>query len=1151
MSITRTIITTVVALALVAVVAPMVSAQTMTVAQLMAEIQTLQAQLQQLSGTTTTTTGNTTTSGSPAACAGITFTRNLVVGSTGSDVKCLQAILNLNASTQVSTTGAGSPGYETMTFGPKTLVAVKVWQAAQGFTPANQIGPMSRAKLNAWLGGTTTTTTTTTTTNNTTPVVVPTGTIAAMLATTSPASGALIAGQATAGLLDINFTGTGTVSSVTLQRSGISDQNTLANLYLFDGAQRLTDGYSFNVAGQIVINGLSITVNGSHTISVRADVASNSVVGSSGSNPASSIAVALTNYTGNSTVTTANVQGYTQNIVSGSAATAVLGADTVYNSNAQTNINAGTTQYTFWSAPLQVNTRAVMLKAANFKMVGSAPANALSNINMFIDGVSTGTTATVQSINGSSYAAFDLTSAPITLTTGTHTIDVRADIQAGTYRSIQVSLQNAADLTITDPQVGVNIAAVGPNTNSTTFATNTGVNVMISAGSTTVVVDPTFLSQTNISGGSTNAVIGRFTVHAYGENVKVTDLFVTPSILSATSTGGTCITNGDGTWNFGTCGMNNVTVYFNGSQVGSQKNWTLTTSGDNAPLDFSLGSQMIAPAGQDSTIEIRADLQTANSVNYTGGNVKVALVGETTNAQGQSSQQTVGVPQTTSVSTNGLTIQTGALVASANTALLAQAISPNSTGVRLGSYVIQNQSTSEAVRLTSFKVLTWEDSGNPPTGVTDINNLSALRTSDTTGSGSTPIQPTGADTFSVNDTLAPGASMTLDVFANTGANAGDHVSTQLQVVSIGAVDNISTTYPTSSTYVTGQIMALGTGTMATPTLVISSTTPIQYVASSGTGATNASQASYNLVATGGSASVSEMKFTVSGPTTATNVCVGSVCASPVTVGGVATADLTGLALAVPNGGGGYTVNAQVSYPPVGTGGLTPSTASTLSLAYVKYTAGGTTKTIGTSTTCTATLGTTCTTTISAIPANTVTLVGSAPIVTIAQTTPASGFVAAAENQIGQVTVTANSMGAIKVNQIAFTVGVSGYTSGPVWSGPRLANGSTTIPGITCSVTSQGVGVATSTITCVSTTNTYAGDFLIGAGQSQTFNLYATAGGSLTLPSGATGGVSTSITTGGFKWDDASQNGTAGVGQDTGLTGSLIYGFPTNSYSIHQ
>jgi len=62
----------------------------------------------------------------------------------GSDVKCLQAILNANGHV-VATSGAGSPGNETTYFGPRTLVAVRAWQLATLGVSASQIGPLSRA----------------------------------------------------------------------------------------------------------------------------------------------------------------------------------------------------------------------------------------------------------------------------------------------------------------------------------------------------------------------------------------------------------------------------------------------------------------------------------------------------------------------------------------------------------------------------------------------------------------------------------------------------------------------------------------------------------------------------------------------------------------------------------------------------------------------------------------------------------------------------------------------------------------------------------------------------------------------------------------------------------------------------------------------
>jgi hypothetical protein len=89
----------------------------------------------------------------PGNCTGVSFTRTLVIGSTGSDVKCLQTILNLSSTTQVAITGAGSPGSETSHFGSLTLSAVRKYQVQNGWTPANQVGPLTRAALNAQVAG--------------------------------------------------------------------------------------------------------------------------------------------------------------------------------------------------------------------------------------------------------------------------------------------------------------------------------------------------------------------------------------------------------------------------------------------------------------------------------------------------------------------------------------------------------------------------------------------------------------------------------------------------------------------------------------------------------------------------------------------------------------------------------------------------------------------------------------------------------------------------------------------------------------------------------------------------------------------------------------------------------------------------------------
>jgi len=551
-------------------------------------------------------------------------------------------------------------------------------------------------------------------------------------------------------------------------------------------------------------------------------------------------------------------------------------------------------------------------------------------------------------------------------------------------------------------------------------------------------------------------------------------------------------------------------------------------------LTYQLGSQLVIPAGTDSMLEVRADLQTTTNVAYTAGTVGANLTIGSSNAQGQVSLATLNFP-TGTVTGSTMTIQTGLLAVSTNTGYLSQTVSPNTAGVKIGSFVMQNQSTSEAVRVTSLSVALG--------GTTALTNLSALRTSLTSGSGSTPIQPAASNVFSVNETLAPGQSKTVDVFADSSTSTGVNVVVTLTVSSIGSTSNVSS----AGTAVTGQTITFNVGTVATPTLVTGTTTTAQYVAAGNGGAANATKATFNFVSTSGASTITELKFTVTGTNTVTNVCVGSVCAAP--VAGIAY--LTGLSLPVSNGGSGLTQDVMVSYSEVGTNGIVPGTTSAVALTYVKYTSGGTTATISPS-----------------VSAPTMTMVGSKPTVVV-NTTSNSGLNIGAENKIGEVTISADAKGNIKINDLAFTVSSTNFSTMPTFTGARIADGTTTVTGSSCG---QGTAAATSqTIFCefattgntMTTTtgttnvesNTDYDGLIIAAGTSKTLSLYATF--SAVAAASSTQSISTSLVQGSFNWDDTSyavfnaDGSAASPANGTNLTGSSIYNFPTGSYSIHN
>jgi hypothetical protein len=75
---------------------------------------------------------------------GVTFTKNLTIGSDGEDVRALQVFLNTHGF-PVSLTGPGSTGNETNFFGLLTKAALAKFQAANGISPAlGYFGPITR-----------------------------------------------------------------------------------------------------------------------------------------------------------------------------------------------------------------------------------------------------------------------------------------------------------------------------------------------------------------------------------------------------------------------------------------------------------------------------------------------------------------------------------------------------------------------------------------------------------------------------------------------------------------------------------------------------------------------------------------------------------------------------------------------------------------------------------------------------------------------------------------------------------------------------------------------------------------------------------------------------------------------------------------------
>ncbi len=517
MSIKRTIIATVLALALVAVAVPGVS-QAVTIEELLAQIQVLTAQLNALQGQSTGTS-------SVANCAGVTFTRNLVVGSTGSDVKCLQTLLNLSSSTQVAITGAGSPGSETSYFGSLTLSAVRKYQTQHGWTPANQVGPLTRAALNAYLAGGVVIVP---------PPIVPpsTGGLSVALASDTPASTS-VADATNANFTKFSLTagsGAVTVSRIYVTRSGLSTNSIVENIKVVEadtGTYRGTTA-SLNADNRALITftpALAIPANSTKTYFIRAGIVNGTA---SGQTVTLGIA-ANTDITSNATaVTGAPVIGNPMSTILLAVGTLTVAED---GTTVDSTPDAGDTNVTVNQFKLTAGSvEAVTVETITALKAGTADLTDTNNIELFdvTHNVSLGTLASWDGEEKATWSNLNLVIAK----GGSLRLKIMVDIVGGVESTAQTVNADIEDGT--DSLVIAKGNTYGFYITSTNAGSGQGTNSQtINSGALNISKSTTTPATGFISAGD-DVKLAVFDFDAKGEEVRITSMLVEATLGTMT-----------------------------------------------------------------------------------------------------------------------------------------------------------------------------------------------------------------------------------------------------------------------------------------------------------------------------------------------------------------------------------------------------------------------------------------------------------------------------------------------------------------------------------------------------------------------------------------------------------------------------------------
>ena len=814
MSIKRTIITTIVALALVAMVAP--SVQAVTIDELMAQIGLLQAQLLTLQGS-----GATPVPTGAIACAGVTFTRNLTVGSTGSDVKCLQVLLNNNGFT-LAQTGAGSPGMETSYFGSRTLAVVKAFQVSKGWTPANQVGPMTRAVLNALIN---------TTGGTTGGTVIPpsAGGLSISLASDNPAATTVPDSAFNQPVLKVNLTaGSGDVSVTRLAvtRGGLSANTDIDLLKVFDGTIQKGNGSTLNSSNQAVFTfttPLVIPANSTKTLTIKADMHDGADTGHS---IVFSVA-APTDVTSNATSTVGSAVGNAigiANITIGSISI------TAGPSNPSSDFapDVGDTSVRLLQMHLTAATEDIDLKQVIAVKGGTVNTTDISKVTLFNDTDNT-TLGTVTTFDAEGRVTFDLAT-PLTITKGnSKNISVLVDIASGSARTISAKVYDAAAFTITAVGktygYGVTLTNGTTDWDAVTAGNNIGQGVpqTIAAGTLNVARSTTSPATGFVAPGGTDVALVTYDIESRGEGTIISR-FVNTVVLT---------TSGLHTFAY-TDVTNCKLVDENGNVIAGPVDTTIAGTATDDFIAFT--DTFTVPLGiHKYTVKcnlasaitggtIRIGFNSANTLTVASGGVAGTDTPTTAiTAKGSSTYETVSASPTASVLGNIQTIRGADMDIATLTTPVAATIVPGQSNVLFANIQLSAVSSGENLNITSIGVTDTVDTSATESEIQSLRIFDAsIAQSACTGTGRTwdtalamcrlapskePVASTAKTTFTLSTPLviSKASTSTVKVYGNYKTGATDNHTFDIAVV--------------------GDIVAVGATTGTTLDATMKGTTP--------------------------------------------------------------------------------------------------------------------------------------------------------------------------------------------------------------------------------------------------------------------------------------------------------------------------------------
>lgn len=765
------------------VVANKAQAAALTPAQVSAIISLLQsfgADQATINNVQASLTGQPTTPTTGGSCAA-TFTRNLTVGSTGTDVMDLQKFLNSNPDTMVAASGAGSPGMETSYFGPATKAAVVKFQTKHSVSPTSgYFGPLTRAVANAQCGSVVVV-----------PPTVPGTTAGSVVVSANSQPANSLAPQGASRIPFTTFTLTNnssaavTMTGVTVQRTGLGVDANFSGIVLLDSnglqvgtAKTLNSNHQATIGDTFTIGaGQSMTLTVAGNIATgqttSGQVVSLQVVAiNTGSTVSGSLPITGASHTINTTLSLGSVSTTTSSFDPGAAQSKSIG---------DTGVRVSGLRFTAGSA------EDLKLYSVRWRQVGTASASDISNVVTVVNDVSY---PTMLSADGKYYTT--LFPGGLLIAKG-NSIDVYTKVDlTGTNsasRTVDLDIDKVTDVYFIGQTYGYGVAPSGTNT-----PWYSGFVTTINAGSATTIGKANEVASQNIAVNLSNQPLGGFVTDFKGEAVSITGM--TLSIASTTGSGTGLLT--------GISIVNENGVVVAGPVDATYTSALVQTATFTDSVTFPTGRHIYTVKGK-----------VASGIGTGGTYIVSTTPSSWTSPTGQTSGNTITISQG-SFSMNTMTVKAASLTVTMSTSPSSQNVVAGAQALLMGNVQLDASQSGEDVRLSSI-ILTQTGTISNLSSCQLYNGATVLNTGSNVPSS---LATSGSDTtftFDNSLTVPKGTVLTLGIKCNLGsATSGTHVwsISGSAITATGAVSG-------SSVNVTETAGSGGTMTVASGSLALS------------------------------------------------------------------------------------------------------------------------------------------------------------------------------------------------------------------------------------------------------------------------------------------------------------------------------------------